>query len=218
VVSTPALKKRLNQYNTSIIVIPNSINTEAIKTDKSKKIDKTVFGYLISPDNQQYLFSILEQLRTVLTKYRNNVIFQIAGHHTTGLSKELFGDLPVEILTPAETSFNSYIKWIVNDLNWDFGIAPLLKNDFTLYKSDMKFLDFTRMGIPGVYTNFEPYRNVKEHNAGLMVDSDWVKAIGLMIEDEKQRNGIFKLAKEYVLKERNLETQIAAWKTALATL
>jgi len=218
VVSTPALKKRLNRYNTNIIVIPNAIDTKTIRKPKRKKSDDTVFGYLISPDNQQYLFTILEALRTVLAKHRENAKFQIAGHYKEGLTKELFGNLPVEFLSPPETSFNAYANWIVQDLDWDFGIAPILKNDFTICKSDMKFLDFTRMGIPGIYTDFEPYRYVKEYNAGLMVDNDWESAISRMIEDKNLRTTLYSAADNYLQNERTLESQIDDWKDLIKDL
>ena len=45
----------------------------------------------------------------------------------------------------------------VKNLDVDFGIAPLEDNVFNACKSNIKMLEYTACGIPGVYSNVEPY-------------------------------------------------------------
>jgi len=82
----------------------------------------------------------------------------------------------------------------------------------------MKFLDYTRLGIPGIYTDYTPYDPVKQNNAGLMIQTDWVEPLSIMIEDRAKRDAIRESAIEYVSGCRNLEIQMAQWKNLLNAL
>lgn len=48
----------------------------------------------------------------------------------------------------------------LSSLNVDMGIAPLQQVPFNESKSNIKALEFAALGIPGVYTNIEPYKNM----------------------------------------------------------
>jgi len=49
---------------------------------------------------------------------------------------------------------------VVKAINADMGIAPLENVPFNNAKSNIKALEYTAMGIPGVYSNVAPYRNL----------------------------------------------------------
>jgi len=48
----------------------------------------------------------------------------------------------------------------LKSLNVDLGIAPLEDNDFNKSKSNIKAIEYSALGIPGVYSNVEPYKNM----------------------------------------------------------
>jgi len=52
--------------------------------------------------------------------------------------------------------YPNYIK----SLNIDLAIAPLENNIFNECKSNIKALEYTAAGIPGIYSNIEPYKNL----------------------------------------------------------
>jgi glycosyltransferase involved in cell wall biosynthesis len=218
VVSTPALKQRFESLHRNIVVIPNVIDHTGIRAASSVQKGKVKFGYLASPDNLEYLFTILEPVRTVLSRFKSTAIFEIIGNPGTNYFPGLFKGLPVRFIAPPDTAYKKYIPWLMDSCHWDFGIAPLTRNDFTRCKSDMKFLDFTRLGIPGVYSDFTPYETVKEALTGLTVMDNWVDALSCLIDDQKMRADLTGAAIEYVSADRNRNVQIAQWKEVLNNL
>ena len=217
-VSTPALKERLSPFHNLIGVIPNALDPKTIREKPATTNRKVRFGYLASADNGEYLFSILEPLKTVLSYYKNWIDFEIIGQPGSSLPTGLFGSLPVEYIVPPDTSYKKYMQWLRDTCNWDFGLAPILANDFTKCKSDMKFLDFTRLGFPGIYTDFTPYDTVKKNKAGLITGKDWEATLSAMIENPAQRKTLLSNAMDYVTSERTTEIQVNQWKTILNQL
>lgn len=217
-VSTMALKNRLSDYHQHIVVIPNAGEPVTQRPKAKQQNAKLIFGFLANTDNQKYLFEILEDLKAVLYQYKKKVTFEIVGQSNPSLPEALFKSFPVSFKKPPDASYHNYRKWIINELHWDFGIAPMLKNDFTKCKSDMKFLDFTGLGIPGVYPDFAPFENVRANNAGLMVGDDWKSALSLMIESPAKRKEILNSAMDYLINYRNLKIQIKQWKNVLNNL
>jgi len=219
VVSTPSLKERLSAINNRINVILNAVDPKNIKENiANRNNDKIKFGFLASPDNEAYLFSILEPLKAILHRYKNHVLFEIIGHNSPYLSPALFKSLPVKLVVPPDASYKKYTNWLRDNCNWDFGIAPIIKNNFTKCKSDMKFLDFTQLGIPGVYTDYTPYDIVGETKSGLLVQGDWIEKLSLMIENHEKRTELLDSAIDYVSNFRNTTIQISEWKQLIDKL
>ena len=73
---------------------------------------------------------------------------------------------------------------VLKNLNADIGLAPLEINDFNRAKSDLKILEYAVCGIPGVYTDIEPY---KEANVKGRTEFDLIEAIEKMSADEQLR-------------------------------
>jgi hypothetical protein len=211
VVSTEALKERISNYHPNIEVIKNVIHIPERIYPQQKRENKTKFGYLLSPDNITYLFQIIEPLKEVLYQYRKEVVFEIIGHPSPHLTKQIFNDLPVEFHFPPDSAYRNYIKWIERGRLWDFGLAPISSNSFTVCKSDMKFLDFTRLGVPGIFTDFTPYKDVKQQSAGYLSKNDWDTSIRFMIESPEKRAILLHNAEHYVSSERNPQVQAREW-------
>ena len=216
VVSTSGLKEYLSAWNKNIVVIENAIEPSMIRKPKVQE-PSVVIGYLASPDNLEYLFSILEEVHRVLGHFKN-VYFEICGPVNPGYSTPHLNSGQIRFLAPPKTEYPSYQLWIREHCHWDLALAPMLMNDFTLCKSDMKFLDFTRLAVPGIYTDFIPYHTVFEQHAGISAGGNWTDAIISMIENPGLRNSIVENACQYISKERTLTRQIASWKTLLESV
>lgn len=77
----------------------------------------------------------------------------------------LMGGRPLELVDLIDSGEIEYHKWhnifaypnYVKALDIDIGIAPLMNNVFNMSKSNIKNLEYVALGIPGVYSDIEPY-------------------------------------------------------------
>lgn len=75
------------------------------------------------------------------------------------------GAMPME-LSGIKNKIN-FVPWVdvlhypsvVKNLECDIGIAPLMDNSFNAAKSNIKQLEYVACGMPGVYSQVEPYAN-----------------------------------------------------------
>lgn len=99
-------------------------------------------------------------------------------------------------------------------LNIDIGLAPLVTRPFNLGKSNLKWIEYSALQIPGVYSNMGEYKKTIVHNeTGLVSNSDleWEYNIQKLIDNESLRKSIGKQAKQKVLKDFNIVSRIKDW-------
>jgi glycosyltransferase involved in cell wall biosynthesis len=94
-------------------------------------------------------------------------------------------------------------------LQFDIGIAPLETTEFTDSKSNIKWQEYSLMGIPTIASDTGPYQDsIKHASTGYLVKNtmdDWYKAFKLLIENESLRRKIGEKAKEEVINNWSLE-------------
>ena len=109
-----------------------------------------------------------------------------------------------EIIYMPGMPLDEYRQKIQNG-NYDIGLSPLTTDEFTKCKYFNKFIEYTIAGIAGVYSNTEPYTFVVESGVnGLLVNDDpedWLKSLGLLIEDGILRNRCICNAQNLLLSE-----------------
>lgn len=85
--------------------------------------------------------------------------------------------------------------------NFDIGIAPLIDNRFNRAKSNIKFLEYSALGLPTVASNLTPYASTIKHGeTGFIATTpdDWFKALTALITDPALRRRIGQTAHERV--------------------
>jgi glycosyltransferase involved in cell wall biosynthesis len=104
-------------------------------------------------------------------------------------------------------------------VEWDLALAPLGVDTFTRCKSDIKFLDYSILGIPGVYSRGPVYGDTVRHlETGYLAHNDvqsWAEALELMLTDDALRRRLAVAAQEYTLSTRTLRHRAAEWGDAL---
>jgi hypothetical protein len=167
VVSTPVLKKVYSKYNRNIDIIPNHL-AKFIWGEIEPKHDKFIEGSKIrilwagsqnhfkhptmisAPNGGDFGNPLISFIKNTVDKYQ----------------WVLMGAIPLELEDVIDKI--EFHKWqntwqyprYVKSLNADIGIAPLIKNIFNDSKSNIKALEYTACGIPGVYSNAAPYSNL----------------------------------------------------------
>ena len=119
--------------------------------------------------------------------------------------------LPDTIWTPIKTYKYAEFAHEFQNLDVNIFLAPLIDNEFNRCKSSIKFMEYSVLGVPGIYSHVSPYSNIVENRkSGLLAASveEWKKHIELLINDPILRYQIGKNAQNLV-KENYLMSQNA---------
>jgi hypothetical protein len=168
IVSTPKLKEVYGHLNPNIGIVENHLPMFVWGKTKPR-INDTKRLRIIYPGSSNH-FDVTDQKRggdmdkTFLDFIRK----------TTDKYEWIFiGGFPREIIDLIKSHKVTKLPWVktlnlatfLKDLKPDIGIAPLDTSpeclEFNESKSKIKALEFTAIGIPGVYTRIEPYKNLK---------------------------------------------------------
>jgi len=229
-VSTEFLQQRLAHLNDLIIVVPNALDEQLFNLEGEKislKVSgfhKKIIGYMGTFTHDADLMMILQPLRAILRKYRERIEMHLVGGIAGQAFLQSLQGLPVRVLhvPTIDVAYPNFVKWMKENLNWDLAIAPLEDNYFNRSKSDIKYLDYSALGIPGIYSRVPAYENSIHHlDNGLLIwntPSEWVKALELLITDESLRLRLAQNAQQDVFSKRTLEVCAINWHDAVQTI
>jgi len=225
IVSTPNLADRIRRMNPHTIVVPNALDERLFMASRSisgrqNRSGRITFGYMGTFTHQEDLLSIIEPLRNVLARHGDRVLFELVGISDAAPVRALFADLPIKIRIPsvADSIYEHFAGWMQQQLQWDFGIAPLVDTVFTRSKSDIKFLDYAVQGIPGIFSAVPAYSDtvIDRHNGLLAMSSEtWEEALELMICDVNLRGRLARQAHQQVWQSRMLRDCAGHWEAAV---
>ena len=229
-VSTDYLKARLQHLNPRIFVLPNTLD-ERLFTVEGEPLpverqpgERLTIGFMGTFTHDADLMMALQALRTVLRRHLDAVQFQLVGGIANPGLLRLFQGLPVQVLnpSPAEAAYPSFIPWMRRTLRWDIAIAPLEDTFFNRSKSDIKFLDYSALGIPGIYSRVPSYTGTVQHlETGWLAENTpaaWVEALDAMIGDNALRSRLAHNAQTYVFTQRTLQHRAHLWQEALLAI
>lgn len=102
-------------------------------------------------------------------------------------------------------------------LPFDIGLAPLLRNEFTLGKSDIKAIEYAIAGAAPIVWNNEVFRDWVHGETCLKVGSpsEAIDAVALLVRDETLRHRIVANARQYVREERGEKQLREEWGAAI---
>lgn len=96
-------------------------------------------------------------------------------------------------------SYDEFMEYLRRE-RFDIGLAPLDDSEFSKSKYINKFIEYTRAGVAGIYSNCELYRTVieDEYNGILCAGEDhWGKAIQNLADNPQKRLEIAINAQNY---------------------
>jgi processive 1,2-diacylglycerol beta-glucosyltransferase len=228
-VSTEFLKRRLDRLNTKILVVPNAIDERLFNGDSVKPSSpiprggRKIIGYMGTYTHDADLMMVLQPLRAIMRKH-SSVELQLIGGYSDIDIVRYFEDLPVHLLrVPAQdVEYPRFVAWMKKNANWHLGIAPLEDTYFNLSKSDIKFLDYSALGIPGVYSHVPSYEATVRHlETGYLAKNTaeaWMDALDCLLLDDPLREKLASTAQEYVFSNRTLKHRAQNWKEAIQSI
>jgi glycosyltransferase involved in cell wall biosynthesis len=194
-VSTEPLKTALEPLNSNIVVLPNYIIPSEWEF-KRKKHDKVRIAWVWSPTHIPDMAEVEGALKKIQKKYGDKVEIIIMG---TAIS--VYKDLKTTNIPGVP--YTEYPK-LFTELGIDISIAPLERNAFNAGKSNIKWLESTMAGAAFIGSKVYPYEfSVKDGKTGYIADneSQWVRKLSFLIENEEKRAEMVKNATKEVLED-----------------
>lgn len=232
-VSTPALQTRLSALSRRIYVLPNMLDERLFLQDGQRPPIRQVslaeanpqapirLGFMGTFTHDADLMLILQTLRQTLRKHAPRVEFQLLGGIANPNLAQAFQGLPFRWLRlePRHVAYPNFIPWMRQNLRWDLGLAPLEDTPFNRCKSDIKFLDYSALGIPGIYSRLPAYEATLQHlQTGWLAENTpaaWSEALETLLNDPDLRLRLAQNAQEYVFSQRTLQHRAHLWRQAI---
>lgn len=117
----------------------------------------------------------------------------------------------LEIIKPplGKSLYPKFARWLASSSHFDIGIAPLVDNHFNSCKSDIKYLDYTALGIPTICSNSVAYHSVA--NLGLVLSCEnstdqWLQALKFSMENRELMLSMVRRSWDYLWQNRSSKT------------
>ena len=211
--TTSALQSYLRSFNANTVLLPNFLDDRlwSFRTLKQKVPgEPVVIGYMGSTSHKPDLEQILPVLQHLIVRYKEKVILRFWG-----------GEPPLQIrkfpnVEWMPLSLPDYPKFVstFSQQESDIFIAPLADTYFNQCKSPIKFLEYSSMAIPGVYSHILPYQEVVRHaENGFLAQSndEWEACLVELIESPELRCKMGALAQQSVQEKWRLSQNATLW-------
>ena len=162
-----------------------------------------------------------------LDKIVSGALRRILRENPGTVTAEFFGARPAIVdefalrHIPYQRNYGEYVR-TMSTLDWDLALAPLPETEFHRCKHYNKFIEYAARGIPGIYSDTEPYRwAVRDGENGLLcpnTEEDWYAAIRRLAEDAPLRRRLGEQALREAESVYSLETAAAEWERILDSL
>ncbi len=212
--SSKPLQEYLSEINPNTRLLNNYLNDQLWKFKDPRRIRQRnqpiVIGYMGGETHQFDLQLISKALLKIIDKYSGSVILRIWGGKPP---EELLSSPHSEWIPIYEENYGKFVQ-LFSQQEFDICIAPLRDNLFNRAKSPLKFLEYSALGVPGVYSQIPPYEIVVQHGInGFLAsnDNDWEYYLTKLIENEDLRFQIADQAQKTVIDNWLLSNHCDEW-------
>ncbi|MBT1678032.1 hypothetical protein [Curtobacterium aurantiacum] len=213
VVSTPELADVVRPVARDVVVVPNALDPEIWTAGPTADDDERpegehrvlYMGTLTHAADLELLRDVFADLATADgTPIRLEVI---------GVTEEGGADWFRRVEVP-DGHYPAFSRWLVAHRGrWSAGVAPLRDEEFNRAKSDLKFLEYTALGLPAVVSDRPSYAVARSHGAVAVPDAvdAWRDAVRAAVE----RGGPDERAARWVSGERTIGHDGDTWRRVL---
>lgn len=194
-------KKLKRSFRKPYKVIPNSLNREQVEVSKKylkeKKHEGFVVGYFSGSPTHVKDFRMVEpELVRFLNKYEGSLLRVVGYMETSGQMQELVARGRVKFLDLVD-----YLKLQKLIAEVDVNIAPLVVNDFTNCKSELKFFEAAAVETTTIASpNYSFKKTIKDGENGFLAkSSEWFEKLEYLYEHTEENEKIAKRARKYAM-------------------
>lgn len=211
-VTTVELGNQLRKYapKTRMAVLPNLVDPERWLPMKKNDTDEIRIGWQGGSAHFDDLRMIIADLKSIHDKNKN-VKFVFMGVQYDSLMEEFDGAIE---WVPWHGDIATY-PLVVRDMKLDIALAPLKDTTFNRGKSQLKWIEYSIMGVPTIASDVV-YKDYISHGKTGMIarQGEWEKYIQELIDDKEKRLSIGKKAKERIKNKYSIDKSIL-WYEAL---
>ena len=156
------------------------------------------------------IHNVILRLKDIFSKKGISIIFEVAGA-SIDEDSDWFN---VRKIPYYPMSMHTFYDWLAKNSNWDIGIIPLTDTQFNRCKSELKYIEFSALGIPVIASDMNVYNEciVDGVNGFLAAnEEEWIDKLSLLINDPILRNGMVNNARKDILENYNLESRVNQW-------
>lgn len=211
-VTTPILADYAKTYNENVAVLENLINSKRWWRLRLKKNSVPRVGWSGGISHYEDWYSIEKPLNDLIKNNKFKLV--MAGSNFPGIFKD---KKRVEVHDWVPFKGHSYRMMC---LALDMAIIPLADLPFNHYKSAIKLLEFSSMGIPCLVADVPPYSDMKgEIEAMYYTDEkDFYQKAQKLLDSPAMRANMGKKAMKQVKKNYNAQKRAKEWVQAYASI
>ena len=206
-VSTEPLREALRGRAQAIAVVPNLIDERLFlagvetrpRANGRRRPAQAV--YVGSPTHAEDL----SMLKPVFEQLAGAIELNVVGVEPPGPGQEWYR----RVVVPDDCKpYPRFVGWLREQRPaWDIAVAPLRDDPFNHYKSDLKYLEYAALGLPGVFSDRQPYATVRDGETGLKASDHaaaWAQALTRLADSTDERDAIAERAFREVTSSRLL--------------
>jgi len=212
--STPFLRDQLAPFNPNVQVLPNLLDEQIWSfrdlTQARTPGDPLRIGYMGGQSHLPDLIWALPALEAIRANYQGGVQFKFWGVHPP---EEFLQHPEVEWVPLDIQDYTEFARYFSRQ-DCDIFISPLIDNSFNRAKSAIKFLEYSAMGVPGVYSDIPAYADViSDGQNGFLASGleDWQTSLSHLIENPELHHQIGAAAQKTVRESWLLSQQADRW-------
>lgn len=149
----------------------------------------------------------LEPLVPVIAELLNrrlDVEFHLFGSTPKPQAWEQFGSRIVS--TPTIRDYTAF-RETFSHLDWGVGLAPLVRTPFNLAKTNLKWLEYTSLGIAVIASRGTLYDECCADGCGILADTpeEWLAAMEFLLDDSEERVAQVRRAQQRLVEQFSAE-------------
>jgi glycosyltransferase involved in cell wall biosynthesis len=211
--STPLLGECYRAINDKTFVLPNYIDPElwpVHRTVRPNDQRPVVIGYMGTHTHAPDIRAITPALSTLLNQNPGKTRLKIWGPPP---SAALANRSDVQWQELGLVDYHQFADFFSRH-GCDIFIAPLCDSPFNRCKSNLKFLEYSSLGVPGIYSRVVPYQDIVVHgDNGFLAGSpaEWQNCLTRLIHDPALRFQMGLRAQQTVRDHWLLPRHAARW-------
>jgi len=213
IVTTQELRKVVSSYNENVVVLPNYLDDRIWSFSPPGKDLENLpikIGFIDNKSYTEDLATIAPVLTKLLDRYSDRINVEVWG---TPLPPELENNDQITWFPSPSKTYTEFVSFF-NTLHFDIVVAPLIDNLFNRCRSGIKFLEYSAIGAPGVYSDLAPYQTlVNDGVNGFLASNrdEWLEKLGQLIEHPELRKQMALAAQKTVKENWLLSENIKSW-------